>query len=67
MSSLVERLRARSDRRPIYNLDDSDEDELLPGKSGQVQDKFEKIVRSDAVCFYFYLIVDSLFDLENIQ
>lgn len=53
MSSLVERLRVRSDRRPVYNLDDSDEDDLLPGKSGAAQETFEKIVRSDAVCFCF--------------
>uniref|UniRef100_A0A5B7BD29 Putative CHD3-type chromatin-remodeling factor PICKLE n=1 Tax=Davidia involucrata TaxID=16924 RepID=A0A5B7BD29_DAVIN len=46
MSSLVERLRVRSDRRPVYNLDDSDEDaDLVRGKS---QEKFEKIVRADA-------------------
>lgn len=54
MSSLVERLRVRSERRPIYNLDDSDDDaDVVPGKSGASQEKFEKIVRSDAVCFYF--------------
>ncbi|KAK3036792.1 hypothetical protein RJ639_030484 [Escallonia herrerae] len=50
MTSLVERLRVRSDRRPVYNLDDSDDDaDLLRGKSGNNQQKFEKIVRSDAV------------------
>ncbi|KAK3033012.1 hypothetical protein RJ639_037141 [Escallonia herrerae] len=49
MTSLVERLRVRSDRRPVYNLDDSDDDaDLLRGKSGNNQQKFEKIVRSDA-------------------
>ncbi|RVX19798.1 CHD3-type chromatin-remodeling factor PICKLE [Vitis vinifera] len=49
MSSLVERLRVRSDRRPIYNLDESDDDaDLVHGKSGMSQEKFEKIVRSDA-------------------
>lgn len=54
MSSLVERLRVRSDRRPIYNLDESDDDaDLVHGKSGMSQEKFEKIVRSDAVCFLF--------------
>lgn len=66
MSSLVERLRVRSDRRPVYNLDDSDEDDLLPGKSGAAQETFEKIVRSDAVCFCFcfFLSWDSLFDMD---
>ncbi|OIV96461.1 hypothetical protein TanjilG_07853 [Lupinus angustifolius] len=48
MSSLVERLRVRSDRKPIYNIDDSDDDDLLPRKPGTTQEKFERIVRSDA-------------------
>ncbi|PON99206.1 histone H3-K9 methyltransferase [Trema orientale] len=49
MSSLVERLRVRSERRPIYNLDDSDDDaDVVRGKTGTAQEKFEKIVRSDA-------------------
>ncbi|KAK1550249.1 hypothetical protein Q3G72_016142 [Acer saccharum] len=49
MSSLVERLRVRSDRRPVYNLDESDDDaDFVRGKSGATQDKFERIVRSDA-------------------
>jgi len=49
MSSLVERLRARSDRRPIYSLDLSDDEaDLVHGKSGL--EKFERIVRDDAVC-----------------
>ena len=53
MSSLVERLRVRSDRRPIYNLDDSDEDaDFLPGKPGAAQSKLERIIRSDAVCYF---------------
>lgn len=52
MSSLVERLRVRSDRRPIYNLDESDDEaDLVRGKSGMSQEKFDKIVRTDAVCF----------------
>ncbi|XP_027904599.1 CHD3-type chromatin-remodeling factor PICKLE isoform X2 [Vigna unguiculata] len=49
MSSLVERLRVRSDRRPIYNLDESDDDaDFLPRKSGTTQEKLERIVRTDA-------------------
>ncbi|OMO90720.1 SNF2-related protein [Corchorus olitorius] len=49
MSSLVERLRVRSDRRPIYNLDDSDDDaDFLSRKSGKTEEKFEKFVRDDA-------------------
>lgn len=47
MSSLVERLRARSDRRPIYSLDLSDDEaDLMHGKYGP--EKFERIVREDA-------------------
>ncbi|OWM86763.1 hypothetical protein CDL15_Pgr015799 [Punica granatum] len=50
MSSLVERLRARSDRRPVYNLDDSDDDgDFVSGKPRSGLDKIEKIVRDDAV------------------
>ncbi|GER35306.1 chromodomain helicase DNA binding protein [Striga asiatica] len=51
MASLVERLRVRSDRRPIYNLDDSDdESDFLKRKSGTdpSSDKFEKFERPDA-------------------
>ncbi|XP_027356637.1 CHD3-type chromatin-remodeling factor PICKLE isoform X2 [Abrus precatorius] len=49
MSSLVERLRVRSDRKPIYNIDESDDDaDFLPRKSGTTQEKLERIVRSDA-------------------
>ncbi|KAI4337260.1 hypothetical protein L6164_015699 [Bauhinia variegata] len=49
MSSLVERLRVRSDRKPVYNLDDSDDDaDFLPRKPGATEEKFERIVRSDA-------------------
>ena len=55
MSSLVERLRVRSDRRPVYNLDDSDDDaDLAPGKRGNAPEAFEKIDRSDAVHFCSY-------------
>lgn len=50
MASLVERLRVRSDRRPVYNLDESDEEaDQKPGKSGTKKQEYEKIVRSDAV------------------
>lgn len=50
MSSLVERLRVRSDRKPVYNIDDSDDDaDIVDGKLKNAQ-KFEKIVRTDAVC-----------------
>ncbi|XP_057510054.1 CHD3-type chromatin-remodeling factor PICKLE-like [Actinidia eriantha] len=51
MSSLVERLRVRSDRRPVYNIDEWDDDaDLDERKSGsaQPQQKIEKIVRADA-------------------
>jgi chromodomain-helicase-DNA-binding protein 4 len=49
MSSLVERLRVRSERKPVYNLDDSDDEaDLLHGKSKNAQQNFEKIVRDDA-------------------
>jgi hypothetical protein len=66
MSSLVERLRVRSDRRPVYNIDESDDDaDFLPGKPGTNQEKFERIVRSDAVCF-FYLLFYSFFFFGNL-
>ncbi|KAI7747238.1 hypothetical protein M8C21_002030 [Ambrosia artemisiifolia] len=48
MSSLVERLRVRSDSRPRYSLDESDEEsDLLFGKSKK-SENIEKIVRDDA-------------------
>ncbi|KAK4415413.1 CHD3-type chromatin-remodeling factor PICKLE [Sesamum alatum] len=50
MASLVERLRVRSDRRPIYNLDESDEEsDFMKKKSGAgpSSDKIEKIERPD--------------------
>lgn len=62
MSSLVERLRVRSDRRPIYNLDESDDDaDVVPGRHGTAQENFEKIVRDDAVCFFYPLPLLFLF------
>ena len=55
MSSLVERLRARSDRKPIYSLDESDDDaDFVSGKSGKTEEKLERIVRTDAVSFLFF-------------
>ncbi|KAK6237044.1 hypothetical protein QUC31_020837 [Theobroma cacao] len=49
MSSLVERLRVRSDRKPIYNMDESDDDaDFISGKSGKTEEKLERIVRTDA-------------------
>lgn len=54
----MERLRVRSDRRPIYNLDESDDDaDLLPRKSGTTQEKLERIVRSDAVCYFLFALM----------
>ncbi|XP_043696234.1 CHD3-type chromatin-remodeling factor PICKLE [Telopea speciosissima] len=48
MSSLVERLRIRSDRKPLYNLDESDDDaDIVHGESGRGQQKPEKIIRTD--------------------
>ncbi|KAL9338729.1 hypothetical protein Peur_067744 [Populus x canadensis] len=49
MSSLVERLRVRSERRPIYNLDESDDDaDFVSGKAKKPQEKIERFVRDDA-------------------
>ncbi|XP_057959148.1 CHD3-type chromatin-remodeling factor PICKLE-like [Malania oleifera] len=49
MSSLVERLRVRSDRRPIYNIDESDDEaDFVHGKIGNTKEKIERIVRTDA-------------------
>ncbi|KAK6162119.1 hypothetical protein DH2020_001960 [Rehmannia glutinosa] len=50
MASLVERLRVRSDRRPIYNIDESDEESDFVKKKpgmGPSSDKIEKIERPD--------------------
>ncbi|CAI9092629.1 OLC1v1027924C1 [Oldenlandia corymbosa var. corymbosa] len=47
MASLVERLRVRSDRRPVYNLDESDDDATLL-KSKPREEIFERTVRPDA-------------------
>ncbi|XWS72736.1 hypothetical protein CRYUN_Cryun02cG0066000 [Craigia yunnanensis] len=49
MSSLVERLRVRSERKPIYSLDESDDDaDFVSGKFGKTEEKSERIVRTDA-------------------
>ncbi|CAA6661665.1 unnamed protein product [Spirodela intermedia] len=53
MSSLVERLRARTERRRLYAEDDSDDDDVFMeagGRSGPVSapEKYERIVRADA-------------------
>ncbi|CAH9086176.1 unnamed protein product [Cuscuta europaea] len=49
MASLVERLRVRSERKPIYNIDESDDEaDIKRGKSGHSQEKFERFVRTDA-------------------
>lgn len=49
MASLVERLRVRSDRRPVYSLDDSDDESLIArDKSKNNQEIAEKFVREDA-------------------
>lgn len=52
MASLVERLRARSDRKPLYNLDDSDDEAIVRDKSKGTQEQVEKFVRPDAVYFF---------------
>ena len=50
MASLVERLRTRSDRRPVYNIDLSDDEaDAVHGKPGVSNEKPERIVREDAV------------------
>ncbi|KAG2604632.1 hypothetical protein PVAP13_4NG114681 [Panicum virgatum] len=53
MSSLVERLRVRSDRRPLYTLDESDDDLPPRGGAGKGKDRqddapAERIEREDA-------------------
>ncbi|CAN6214832.1 unnamed protein product [Urochloa humidicola] len=53
MSSLVERLRVRSERRPLYTLDESDDDLPPRGGSGKGKDRkddapTERIEREDA-------------------
>ncbi|KAK4491066.1 hypothetical protein RD792_001788, partial [Penstemon davidsonii] len=52
MASLVERLRVRSDKKPVYIIDESDDEDDLAKKtsrSGPSHDKFEKIKRPDMV------------------
>jgi len=54
MSSLVERLRVRSERRPRYALDESDDDLPLRAVAGKGKDRqndapAERIEREDAV------------------
>ncbi|KAE8701589.1 CHD3-type chromatin-remodeling factor PICKLE [Hibiscus syriacus] len=59
MSNLVERLRVRSERKSVYNLDESDDDaDFVPGRSRKTDENLEKIVRDDAV--------SSLNDLDKI-
>ncbi|KAK9683495.1 hypothetical protein RND81_10G145300 [Saponaria officinalis] len=49
MSSLVERLRQRSDRRSVYKVDYSDDEaDHIQGKSGASSEKVERFVREDA-------------------
>ncbi|XP_050216353.1 CHD3-type chromatin-remodeling factor PICKLE [Mercurialis annua] len=48
MSSLVERLRVRSERRPVYNLDESDDEDFLSKKHGKYEEPIERIIRDDA-------------------
>lgn len=56
MSSLVDRLRARTDRKPIYSIDESDDEaDILPGKHEPFQENFERVVRSDTVCLVLSL------------
>lgn len=60
MSSLVERLRVRSDRKPVYNIDDWDDGEELDLKKtgpSSDQQKIERIVRDDAVCSCSFSVV----------
>ncbi|CAI0416517.1 unnamed protein product, partial [Linum tenue] len=48
MSSLVERLRARSERRPTYHLDESDDEaDFVARKGAKPHEEIERIVRPD--------------------
>ncbi|BAH93367.1 Os06g0183800 [Oryza sativa Japonica Group] len=54
MSSLVERLRVRSEKRPLYTLDESDDDLPPRGGGGKGRDRHsdgptERIEREDAL------------------
>ena len=58
MSSLVERLRVRSERKPIYSLDESDDDaDFVSRKFGKTEENLERIVRTDAVSFLSVIFV----------
>lgn len=66
MSSLVERLRVRSDRKPIYNLDESDDDaDFVSGKSGKTEERFERIARTDSVSFLFFFLCNICFYVSD--
>lgn len=47
MSSMAERLRARSEKRPMYTLDDSDDDFLLPPLSASKGKKKDDAKKRD--------------------
>ncbi|KAJ3695446.1 hypothetical protein LUZ60_000823 [Juncus effusus] len=47
MSSMAERLRARSEKRPLYTLDESDDDLYLPPSAGAKGKKKEEVKKKD--------------------
>lgn len=51
----MERLRLRSDRKPVYNLDESDDEDYAP-KKDRTFEQVEAIVRTDAVCLSLLLL-----------
>jgi hypothetical protein len=56
MSSLVERLRVKPDRKRFNTIDKSDDEaDLMPGKKPRTLEKFERIVRSDAVSYIQFI------------
>lgn len=61
----MERLRIRSDRKPVYNLDDSDDDDFLP-KKDRTLEQVEAIVRTDAVCLSSLSLFVQLLILSNL-
>lgn len=72
MENLAETLGSRPERKPLYGIDDSDDEpSMVSMKSQDIEETFERIVRSDAVLFpssflfiYLFLCI-FIFMLKN--
>lgn len=63
MENLAETLGSRPERKPLYGIDDSDDEpSMVSMKSQDIEETFERIVRPDAVLFpssflFIYLFI----------